>query len=518
VLVSQIHKLAGAVLFLSASTDPYQPVEREYGITRTLLRLLLTHQVDFKWLLISTRSPLILRDVDLLLQLRDRLEVGISQPTDREDLRRLIDPKNPPVAARFNTARVFRQAGIPVRLHISPMLPYSPDFPQKAGEVADWVWLDWFGHKRLGWEQPLKELGFGEWTKRQFIEHKAKEFAQVLGQGRVGVGRDWFAARWDGTQAVRWLGSDTPPREPPTAQGKRVCTCRHEEQMGGKEQVLQIRDVPIGCITVDSYNLRGKIEVESRGLKRLATSIREDGLLQPLGGIEEEDGTVTLVYGHRRYWAIKHYLADVLPTVPVRLIPKAEAEGLKATRKAIAENELRQKLNPITLAQELRKLRDSGLSNREIADDLGYVRAGSVTAVLKLLELEPEAQEALYAGRLSFGYGKALESLIGKRQDQLQALKEIEALEEQTVRKAEAIVEAIKTGGSWFELTLELPESAKLSVSAKGRHKLTIEFEKFTKLREDLTYIVERNVDPPLHYKRINGHPHEQEVRDQQQG
>jgi ParB/RepB/Spo0J family partition protein len=285
--------------------------------------------------------------------------------------------------------------------------------------------------------------------------------------------------------------------------------------MRDKEQAIEIRDVPIGCITVDAYNLRGEINPASPTIVRLAKSIRLDGLLHPLGGIDEEDGTVTLVYGHRRYWAIKHYLADVMPTVPVRLIPKAEADPLQATRKAIAENELRQKLNPIALAQKLRVLRDSGLSNREIADDLGYVRAGSVTAVLKLLELEPEAQEALMAGRLAFGYGKALESLIGKRQDQLQALKEIEALKEQTVRKAEAIVNAIEAGGSWFELTLDLPTSAKLAVSGEGRHKLTIEFETITKLREDLTYIVERNVDPPLRYKRINGHPHEQEVRDQ---
>jgi ParB/RepB/Spo0J family partition protein len=278
---------------------------------------------------------------------------------------------------------------------------------------------------------------------------------------------------------------------------------------------MEIKEVPIDCITVGLYDLRGDIKPGSPNIVRLAESIREDGLLHPLGAIDEGDGTFTLVYGHRRYWAIKRYLADIMVTVPLRIIPKSEADQLKATRKAIAENELRQKLNPIALAKKLRKLREGGLSNREIADDLGFEKAGSVTACLKLLELEPEVQDALLAGQLSFGYGKALLPLKGKPNQQLRAFRQIMALPEgeRSVRKAEAIVNAIKAGGSWFELTLHLPKSAELAVSAKGRHKLTIEFETITKLREDLTYILERNVDPPLHYKSINGQPHEPERR-----
>jgi hypothetical protein len=169
----------------------------------------------------------------------------------------------------------------------------------------------------------------------------------------------------------------------------------------------------------------------------------------------------------------------------------------------------RKQLNPIALAKKLQELRNAGLTNREIADDLGYENAGSVTAVVQLLELESEAQAALIDGRVSFGYGKALLKLKGNRQQQLQALKQIEKLDkkERNVRQAEKIVNGIKTGRGWYQLSLDLPEAAKLQELPKNRHKLTIEFGNYTELREALTAILERNIDPPLHYIDPNHEP-----------
>jgi ParB/RepB/Spo0J family partition protein len=265
---------------------------------------------------------------------------------------------------------------------------------------------------------------------------------------------------------------------------------------------VEIWEVPIESILVDTYNLRGEIDVENASLARLAESIRHDGLLHPPGAIYEGDGQYTLVYGHRRYWAIKRYLADIMPTMPLRIISISEADQLNATRLAIAENVFRKQLNPIALAKKLQALRNAGLTNRELADDLGYENAGSVTAVVQLLDLEPEAQAALIAGRISFGYGKALLKLKGNRQQQLQALKEIEKLgkKERSVRLAEKIVDGIKTGRGWYQLSLELPEAAKLQELPKNRHKLTIVFGNFTELREALTAILEQNREPALRY------------------
>jgi ParB/RepB/Spo0J family partition protein len=270
---------------------------------------------------------------------------------------------------------------------------------------------------------------------------------------------------------------------------------------------MEYREIPLECIQVGAYNLRGeKAAVKSPSLERLSTSICKEGLLHALGVIANGDATYTLVYGHRRYWAIAHYLREAMRMVPVRLISKAEADEVTAIRIALAENnpDLRRNLNPIALAKKLRALRDNGLSNRELADAVGFEKAGSVTDVIKLLQLEPEVQDALIAGRLTRGYGSALLPLKGNRKHQLQALEEIEKLDkkERSVRWAEKIVRGIQSGKGWYYLTLALPNGAKLQELPHDRHKLSIEFATVTQLREALTYILEHNVDPPL--KHIN--------------
>jgi ParB/RepB/Spo0J family partition protein len=274
-------------------------------------------------------------------------------------------------------------------------------------------------------------------------------------------------------------------------------------------ETVEYMEVPLEHIIAGPYNLRGENAQKSPSIERLSTSIFEEGLLHPLGVIDNGNGTYTVVYGHRRYWAITEYLQEAMPTVPVRIISKAEADEVKAIRIAIAENVNRESLNPIALAKKLLALRNSGLTNREIADDVGFEKAGSVTDVIKLLQLEPEAQEALIAGKLSRGYGKALLPLKGDREQQLQALQEIEKLtkKERSVRRVEKIVQGIKTGRGWFCLSLNLPEAAKLQELANDRHKLTVEFGQLTQLREALTYILEHNIDPPLKHINVNQEP-----------
>jgi ParB/RepB/Spo0J family partition protein len=277
---------------------------------------------------------------------------------------------------------------------------------------------------------------------------------------------------------------------------------------------VEYKEVPLEKLIVGPYNLRGEKAQESPSLQLLKDSIWEEGLLHPLGVIANGNGTYTVVYGHRRFWAIEKYLKEVMPMLPVRIIPKAQADEVKAIRIAIAENVIRKRLNPIALAKKLLALRVAGLTNKEIADDLGFESAGSVTDGIKLLKLEPEAQEALIAGTLSQGYGKALLPLIGNREQQLQAFQEIEKLpkKERSVRRAEKIVEGIKTGRGWFQLSLTLPEAAKLVELAKDRYKLSIEFGTVTQLREALTYLLDQNIDPPLKHITIG----EQQERDNQ--
>jgi HTH domain found in ParB protein len=171
-------------------------------------------------------------------------------------------------------------------------------------------------------------------------------------------------------------------------------------------------------------------------------------------------------------------------------------------------------LNPIMLAKKLRALRDNGLNNRELANAVGFEKAGSVTDVIKLLQLEPEVQDVLIAGKLSRSYGSALLPLIDKPEQQLQALAEIQKLpkQERSVRRAEKIVRSIQTGCGWYQLSLDLPKAANVQELPKDQHKLTIVFGNVTELRYVLSYILEHNTEPSLKYINPNHEPNGQEA------
>jgi DNA repair photolyase len=115
----QAPKVAGQALYCSSVTDPYLPAERSLQLTRGILEVLLPHQPR---VLIQTRGPLIVRDLDLLQQFRS-VRVNISIPTDSEDVRLAFEPKAPPLEKRWEAAVAVRAAGVPLGICVTPMLP-----------------------------------------------------------------------------------------------------------------------------------------------------------------------------------------------------------------------------------------------------------------------------------------------------------------------------------------------------------------------------------------------------------
>jgi hypothetical protein len=89
-------KVAGKAVYLSSVTDPYLPAERGLRLTRGILEALIPHQPR---LLIQTRGPLVVRDLDLLRQFR-AVRVNLSIPTDSETVRLAFEPKAPPGSRR----------------------------------------------------------------------------------------------------------------------------------------------------------------------------------------------------------------------------------------------------------------------------------------------------------------------------------------------------------------------------------------------------------------------------------
>src|ERR1700688_2155288 len=112
---------------IGTATDPYQPAEKEYGVTRACLEELARHE----GLSVSmvTKSNLITRDIDLLQEIskRSRLFVDITVTTLRPRLARLLEPRAPRPDLRLAAIRNLRDAGIRFRMLASPLLPGITD-------------------------------------------------------------------------------------------------------------------------------------------------------------------------------------------------------------------------------------------------------------------------------------------------------------------------------------------------------------------------------------------------------
>jgi len=110
-------------VFLSSVCDPYQPAEKDYRLTRGCLELLRNYGWEIS---ILTRSPLVLRDTDILSTALD-CRVGFSVPTDDERIRKRLEPSAPPIPARIEALKRLRETGIRTWAFIAPMLPMDPE-------------------------------------------------------------------------------------------------------------------------------------------------------------------------------------------------------------------------------------------------------------------------------------------------------------------------------------------------------------------------------------------------------
>jgi DNA repair photolyase len=117
----QAAKVAGQAVYMSSVTDPYLPAERSLHLTRGILEALLPHQPR---LLVQTRGPLVVRDLDLLRQF-NAVRVNMSIPTDSEEVRRAFEPKAPPLEKRWQAIEQVRTAGVPIGICVTPMLPLA---------------------------------------------------------------------------------------------------------------------------------------------------------------------------------------------------------------------------------------------------------------------------------------------------------------------------------------------------------------------------------------------------------
>ncbi|MFQ5887175.1 MAG: radical SAM protein, partial [Candidatus Hydrothermarchaeales archaeon] len=120
VLAKELRKKPKGVVGISTVTDPYQPIEKRYELTRRCLRELLKR--DFP-ICIQTKSSLVLRDIDLLERFSQK-EVGFTLTTINDDLRKRYEPNASSVEERLKAIEVLANRGIKTWVFLGPIMPY----------------------------------------------------------------------------------------------------------------------------------------------------------------------------------------------------------------------------------------------------------------------------------------------------------------------------------------------------------------------------------------------------------
>ncbi len=141
-----IRKQPGRV-WISGVCDPYQPLEAQYQLTRQCLQILAEHD----WpVTVQTRSPLVLRDLDIIRQGK-QFEVGFSIGTADEQVRKLFEPHAPPIPARIEALAKLHDAGIKTYAMIAPILPGAEDLPELLRDKIDSVLVDRMNYTHAHW-------------------------------------------------------------------------------------------------------------------------------------------------------------------------------------------------------------------------------------------------------------------------------------------------------------------------------------------------------------------------------
>lgn len=120
VLSRQLSKTKVGAVLLSSVTDPYQPIEEKYELTRKILEKLLRHPFPVS---ILTKSSLVLRDLDLLQRFKE-CEVGLTLTTLNDDVKTCFEPFSSPIVERLNALQVLHDAGVRTFAFLGPLLPF----------------------------------------------------------------------------------------------------------------------------------------------------------------------------------------------------------------------------------------------------------------------------------------------------------------------------------------------------------------------------------------------------------
>lgn len=179
-LAKEIQRAHRREVMVSSVTDPYQPLERRYKLTRQCLKILLEHQMPIS---ILTKSSLVLRDMDLLLQF-DHCEVGLTITTEKDKIRKIFEPYSSPIPERMKALKTLHSHGVRTYTFIGPILPQDPQelAIQLLGTV-DFVYIDRMNY----WRKVIglyRRYGLEFCLKPDYFDHVCERLREIFtGEG-----------------------------------------------------------------------------------------------------------------------------------------------------------------------------------------------------------------------------------------------------------------------------------------------------------------------------------------------
>jgi DNA repair photolyase len=185
------------VIALSGVTDPYQPVERRLKLTRACLEVLAEFRNPVT---VVTKNNLVTRDLDLLVELAgcQAAAVSISITTLNTELRKILEPRTSPPAARLATIAALAKAGIPAGVLVAPVIPGLTDHEIPAIiAAAAAAGATFTAHTILRLPYAVAPL-FEEWLTRHLPEKKDKVLHRIRALRRGKLSNSEFGLRMTG--------------------------------------------------------------------------------------------------------------------------------------------------------------------------------------------------------------------------------------------------------------------------------------------------------------------------------
>jgi ParB family chromosome partitioning protein len=245
--------------------------------------------------------------------------------------------------------------------------------------------------------------------------------------------------------------------------------------------------LPINIIQSGKYQPRRIMNEEA--LQELTSSIRSQGVIQPIVVRKITGGRFEIVAGERRWRASQLAGLKEIPAL-VRDIPDESAVAI-----ALIENIQRESLNPIEESMALQRLLEEfSMTHQAVADAVGKSRA-TVTNLLRLLTLKAEVKDMVEKGQLEMGHARALLTLVPELQQEIAEMTIAKAL---SVRATEELVRRMQMPVTLAadrvkpidpdiqrlqqELTQKLRLKVAIQCSPKGKGKLVIQYNNLVEL------------------------------------